>query len=65
MKYKITATFNKDGQTTDCSTPEVLGGAYNKEYTSKIEVRRAAEVLQATVSEYNLDPSTLYHVYTC
>jgi hypothetical protein len=65
MSYQVAATFVKDGQILSCSTPEVLGNAYGKEFATEREAWTYAEELRASVEEFGLDSSTLYHVVPC
>lgn len=61
--YRITATYTPDSdQLVGCSTPEVLGESYGATYDTQGEAQAAADALQESVGEYELHPSTTYHV---
>jgi hypothetical protein len=62
MPYRIIASYQKDGQTFDCSDDVVLGPAYGATYSSKIRAKLAAGILQESIQYFGLDPSTTYSV---
>jgi hypothetical protein len=61
-RYHISAYFERDGQILDCSQGEVLGDAYGQVYPTLEEAQEAARELQDSLSETDLDPSTVYTI---
>lgn len=62
--YVISASMSRDGQDLALDQAEVLGEAYGHRYTDLDEAIEMADALQSEVADYDLDPSTVYHVYT-
>ncbi len=62
-KYRIQASFERDEQILDCSQAEVLGDAYGRTYATEAEAQDVADDLQDAVGEFDLDPTTHYHVH--
>lgn len=60
--YRISASFERDGQVQDCSQAEVLGDAYGKTYFDRADAEEAQEECEEFLSETDLDPSTEYFV---
>lgn len=60
--YRITATYQRDGQTLDSNQAEVLGEAYGRTYPTEAEALEVARRMQREVGEYGLHPTTRYYV---
>lgn len=60
--YRITATYERDGHTIDCTSAEVLGDRLSERWMSRDEAERVAEDMQDDIADYDLDPTTEYHV---
>jgi len=59
--YSITASFDRDGQTQDCSQAEVLGEAYGVTYLTREAADSALEDLRVYgIDDGDLDPTTRY-----
>jgi hypothetical protein len=63
MRYHIEASFEMDGHRVDCSTYEVLGGAYGALYDTMDEAKKVCDDLQDDVEFYELLESTEYSVW--
>lgn len=63
--YRITATFERDGQILNANQAEVLGDAYGRTYASREDAEAEAERMQGEVEDYGLDATTTYHVEEC
>lgn len=63
--YRITATFERDGQIQSANQAEVLGDAYGRTYDSREEAERVAADMQDEVEDYGLDATTTYSVEEC
>lgn len=59
-RWKVVATFKCDGQEVSCNTPEVLGDAYGTTYPTQVQAEEAAQELQDSIAEFELDDSTEY-----
>jgi len=57
--YRITASYERDGQLIDCSQAEVTGG---ERYASRREAEEAAADMQDDLHTTDLDPTTTYSV---
>ena len=60
--YRITATFERDGQIQSANQAEVLGDAWGRTYDTREEAERVAADMQDEVEDYGLDPSPTYSV---
>lgn len=60
ITYRIEASFGENREWA--STPEVLGDAYCRDYATLEEALDAADDLQQSLAEYDLDPTTVYDV---
>lgn len=60
--YRITATFERDGQILSANQAEVLGDAYLRTYASREEAEQVAADMQDEVEGYGLDATTTYSV---
>lgn len=61
--YRVTASYEHDGQLLDASSSaEVLGDAYGRHYATEAEAEAVAEDMQSDLASYDLDPSTTYSV---
>ena len=60
--YYVTASYEADGRTVDCSRAEVLGYALGRYYATREEAQDVAIDLQGEVEDTDLDPTTTYEV---
>jgi hypothetical protein len=65
--YTIEASFKRNGQTIDCSEPEILGSASGAQYRSRrraIEIaEEAQEAIDDAIKDGDVDPTTVVSVY--
>ena len=60
--YHVEAWYEESGQVIGCSTAEVLGDACGILYGDLEEAKEAADELQSSVADYELNPATRYSV---
>lgn len=61
--HKINAQYtDKGGTTLDCTTHEVMGEFMDREFAKEIDAILAADDLQESIADFDLDPTTEYYV---
>jgi hypothetical protein len=58
-RYRVTASFERNGQIIDCSQPEVCG---SERYETREEAEEAAAEFQTELGDTDLDPTTTFSV---
>lgn len=61
--WKVFATVkDNNGVRVDASTPEFLGDAFGRPYSSKSEAEEMASLLESEIEDYDLPESLQYKV---